>query len=48
MKQQKQQQSPLALALISLDNFSSVNDDYGQVFGDKVLASFAKDLEKNT
>ncbi|ODS22918.1 diguanylate cyclase response regulator [Candidatus Endobugula sertula] len=42
----KQQQSPLALAQISLDNFSNINDSYGQAFGDKVLADFSKDLEK--
>ena len=37
---------PLSLALISLDDFSEINDHYGQVFGDKILHEFSQRIEK--
>jgi diguanylate cyclase (GGDEF)-like protein len=35
----------LALAVLSLDDFTMVNDSHGQVFGDTVLFNFAQRLE---
>jgi diguanylate cyclase (GGDEF)-like protein len=37
--------SPLALAVVSIDNFKSVNDQYGPDVGDQVLKQFAKLME---
>lgn len=37
--------SPLALAVISIDNFKQINDHYGPIVGDNVLKQFATTLE---
>jgi diguanylate cyclase (GGDEF)-like protein len=37
--------SPLALAVVSIDNFKSVNDQYGPDVGDQVLKQFANLME---
>ena len=39
-------EQPLTLAFIDLDNFKSVNDQFGHEAGDKVLREFAKSLNK--
>jgi diguanylate cyclase (GGDEF)-like protein len=38
--------TPLALAVISLDNFKEVNDHYGPEVGDSILKQFALRVEK--
>ncbi len=40
-------QTPLALAVISIDDFKLVNDEVGPVVGDKILALFSKVLEES-
>lgn len=37
--------SPLALGIISIDDFTHVNEQYGQVFGDTVLCNFSQRIE---
>lgn len=41
----KDSAAPLALAVISIDNFKRVNDDVGAEAGDKILAQFSKIIE---
>ena len=42
-----QQQLPLGIALLNVDNFKQVNDRYGHQVGDRVLVELAKYLEDN-
>ena len=45
-KQMKQRPSGVLIAM-DIDNFKIYNDQYGHPFGDKILVSLAKSLQKN-
>lgn len=38
---------PFSLALVDIDNFKNVNDNYGHTAGDKIIRSIAKKLKDN-
>lgn len=41
----KRYETPMALVLIDIDHFKAVNDDYGHLIGDRVLAGVARVLD---
>lgn len=41
----KRSKEPLALIMLDLDNFKSVNDNYGHITGDKVLSMVAYEIK---
>ena len=43
----KKEKKNFSLLLINIDNFSQINDLYGEKFGDKVLIKFAEFLQEN-
>jgi diguanylate cyclase (GGDEF)-like protein len=48
LAQAQREQQPLAVAIIDLDHFKSVNDRHGHVAGDTLLASFGSLLNEST
>ena len=40
-------ESTLSLAIVDIDNFKCINDNYGHLFGDKVLTEVADILQNN-
>jgi diguanylate cyclase (GGDEF)-like protein len=40
-------QTPLSLAILDIDHFKHVNDDYGHDVGDEILISFAQTLSRS-
>lgn len=48
LAQARREQQPLAVAIIDLDHFKSVNDRHGHVAGDTLLAAFGSLLNENT
>ncbi|MGJ8693790.1 MAG: sensor domain-containing diguanylate cyclase [Thalassotalea sp.] len=48
IEQCKRKTKPLALMLLDIDDFKSVNDNYGHLTGDKVIQSVAKACQLNT
>lgn len=38
---------PFSLALVDIDNFKNVNDNYGHTAGDRIICSIAKKLKEN-
>lgn len=40
--------SPLSIAMLDIDDFKMVNDNYGHIYGDKVLEEIASIMKKNT
>jgi len=48
LAQARREQQPLAVAIIDLDHFKTVNDRHGHVAGDTLLASFGSLLNENT
>ncbi|MBK8283889.1 MAG: GGDEF domain-containing protein [Ahniella sp.] len=47
MNQFRAEGMPLALALVDIDRFKSINDTYGHADGDRVLREFAARLRKH-
>jgi diguanylate cyclase (GGDEF)-like protein/PAS domain S-box-containing protein len=46
IRMSEKHQNPLSIFLIDIDNFRSLNDNYGYVVGDKVIKKIALELEK--
>ena len=47
LKQARAANTPLALAILDIDHFKHINDDYGHDVGDEVLVYFAQTLTKS-
>lgn len=46
MARARRYERPLSIVIMDLDNFKSINDNYGHLFGDKVLIKLAETLRK--
>ena len=46
IQQAKQENSELTCAIIDIDNFKQINDQYGHTFGDEVIKYFAEQLNE--
>ncbi|MEH7093555.1 response regulator [Neobacillus vireti] len=44
----KRTKQPFSIAILDLDHFKQINDSFGHVNGDKILADFASFLKKHT
>lgn len=47
LNDRRKEEQPFVIALVDLDNFKEVNDQYGHAAGDKLLISIAKKLKEN-
>jgi len=45
LMQKKSEHDPISLLIIDIDDFKSINDNYGHDFGDKVIQEVAKSLK---
>lgn len=44
----KKNGEPFCVALFDMNKFKDINDNYGHVWGDKILITFAQELDNNT
>jgi len=47
LRSARQNQKPLSLAMLDIDHFKEVNDNYGHAAGDEILQEFAQRITRN-